>query len=183
MRPSERLESEVDMRNVDSMERRGFLKQSLSAVALGVAGRCTRGERSTGPAEAADPAHLHRDAIVIDTYGKLYLEDFHKGQVDAIVHEIGTPSVLLVLPLSANYLYAALLGTVVAECKRSRFAVSESWRTSFGRRNVGSPHDGLPWSRPWREQHCSRVGTECPRPPDLFGSRLPSPCSGPKKGP
>ena len=68
------------------MERCGFLKQSLSAVAFGLAGGCTQGERSTGSPGAADPARLHEDAIVIDTYGKLYLEDFQKGQVDAIVH-------------------------------------------------------------------------------------------------
>ena len=71
------------------MERRGFLKQSLSAVALGVACGSARGEPSTGSAGAIDPDRLHRDAIVIDTYGKVYLEDFQKGQVDAIVHGIG----------------------------------------------------------------------------------------------
>lgn len=75
------------------MQRRGFLKQSLSAVALGAAAGCTQGERSAGSAGAADPAHLHRDAIVIDTYGKLYLEDFQKGQVDAIVHGIGVEEI------------------------------------------------------------------------------------------
>ena len=75
------------------MERRGFLKQSLSAVALGVAGRSTRGERSSGSAGVVDPAQLHRDAIVIDTYGKLYLEDFQKGHVDAIVHGIGVEEI------------------------------------------------------------------------------------------
>ena len=78
--------------SIGSMERRCFLKQSLSAVALGVAASSTRGEPSTGSAESADSAQLHRDAIVIDTYGKLYLEDFQKGQVDAIVYGIGTPS-------------------------------------------------------------------------------------------
>ena len=93
MRISEKLGSEVDMRNVGSMERRGFLKQSLSAVALGVAGRSTRGERSSGSAGVVDPAQLHRDAIVIDTYGKLYLEDFQKGHVDAIVHGIGVEEI------------------------------------------------------------------------------------------
>ncbi len=87
------LGSEVDMRNVGSMERRGFLKQSLSAVALGVAGRSTRGESSGGSAGALDAAQLHRDAIVIDTYGKLYLEDFQKGHVDAIVHGIGVEEI------------------------------------------------------------------------------------------
>ncbi len=71
------------------MERRGFLKQSLSAVALGVASRSSRGEYAAGSARSVDPDHLHRDAIVFDTYGKLYLEDFHKGQVDAIVDGIG----------------------------------------------------------------------------------------------
>ena len=75
------------------MERRGFLKQSLSAVALGVAGRSTRGESSGGSAGALDAAQLHRDAIVIDTYGKLYLEDFQKGHVDAIVHGIGVEEI------------------------------------------------------------------------------------------
>ena len=75
------------------MERRGFLKQSLSAVALGVAGRSTRGERSSGSAGVVDPAQLHRDAIVIDTYGRLYLEDFQKGHVDAIVHGIGVEEI------------------------------------------------------------------------------------------
>ncbi len=75
------------------MERRGFLKQSLSAVALGVAGSCTQGEPTAGSVGAADPAHLHRDAIVIDTYGSLYLEDFQKGQVDAIVHGIGVEEI------------------------------------------------------------------------------------------
>jgi len=75
------------------MERRGFLKQSLSAVALGAAAGCASGERSTGSVGAADPAHLHQDAIVIDTYGKLYLEDFQKGQVDAIVHGIGVEEI------------------------------------------------------------------------------------------
>lgn len=75
------------------MERRGFLKQSLSAVALGAAAGCTQGERSTGAAGDADPTHLHQDAIVIDTYGKLYLEDFQKGQVDAIVHGIGVEEI------------------------------------------------------------------------------------------
>ena len=61
------------------MERRSFLQQSLSAVALAVAGRSTRGEPSTGSTGPIDPAHLHRDSIVIDTYGKLYLEDFQEG--------------------------------------------------------------------------------------------------------
>ena len=75
------------------MERRGFLKQSLSAVALGLAGGCTQGERSVGSAGAVDQAQLHRDAIVIDTYGKLYLEDFQKGHVDAIVHGIGVEEI------------------------------------------------------------------------------------------
>ena len=75
------------------MKRRGFLKQSLSAVALGVTGRSTRVEPSTGSAGLIDPAQLHRDAIVIDTYGKLYLEDFQKGQVDAIVHGIGVEEI------------------------------------------------------------------------------------------
>ena len=32
---------------------------------------------------------VHREAIVIDTYGSLYLEDFRRGQVDVIVHGIG----------------------------------------------------------------------------------------------
>ena len=77
------------------MERRGFLKQSLSAVALGVAGRSTRGERSAGSAGAVDPGRLHRDAFVIDTYGKLYLEDFQKGHVDAIVHGIGVEEIFV----------------------------------------------------------------------------------------
>ncbi len=40
-----------------------------------------------------DSAQLHRDSIVIDTYGKLYLEDFQKGQVDAIVHGIGVEEI------------------------------------------------------------------------------------------
>ena len=75
------------------MERRGFLKQSLSAVALGVAGGSARGEPSTGPSGALDPDRLHQDAIVIDTYGKLYLEDFQKGRVDAIVHGIGVEEI------------------------------------------------------------------------------------------
>ena len=75
------------------MERRGFLRQSLSAVALGVASSSTRGEPSTGSARSVDPAHLHQDAIVIDTYGKLYLEDFQRGQVDAIVHGIGVEEI------------------------------------------------------------------------------------------
>ena len=75
------------------MEGRAFLKQSLSAVALGAAAGCTQGERATGSAVTADPAHLHRDAIVIDTYGKLYLEDFQNGQVDAIVHGIGVEEI------------------------------------------------------------------------------------------
>ncbi len=93
MRISEKPGSEAAMRNSGSMERRGFLKQSLSAVALGMAGGCTQGERSVGSAGAVDPARLHRDAIVIDTYGKLYLEDFQKGQVDAIVHGIGVEEI------------------------------------------------------------------------------------------
>ena len=75
------------------MKRRGFLKQSLSVVALGTAGRSTRGEPSTGSAGPVDPAQLHQDAIVIDTYGKLYLKDFQKGQVDAIVHGIGVEEI------------------------------------------------------------------------------------------
>ncbi len=93
MRISEKSGSEVDMGNVGSMERRGFLKQSLSAVALSVAGGCTPGERSGGSAGAVDPDRLHRDAIVIDTYGSLYLEDFQKGHVDAIVHGIGVEEI------------------------------------------------------------------------------------------
>ena len=93
MRISENRGSEVDMRNGGSMERRGFLKQSLSAVALGVAGRSTRGERSAESAGAVGPGRLHRDAIVIDTYGKLHLEDFQKGHVDAIVHGIGVEEI------------------------------------------------------------------------------------------
>jgi len=71
------------------MERRGFLKQSFSALALGVAGRSTRGERSAGSSGALDPARLHREAIVIDTYGSLYVEDFQRGHVDVTVHGIG----------------------------------------------------------------------------------------------
>ena len=75
------------------MERRGFLKQSLSAVVLGLAGRCTQEKHSIGSDGATDPYHLHRDAIVIDTYGSLYLEDFQKGQVDAIVHGMGVEEI------------------------------------------------------------------------------------------
>ncbi len=75
------------------MKRRGFLKQSLSAVALGMAGGCTQGERSVGSPGPPEPAQLHWDAIVIDTYGKLYLEDFQTGQVDAIVHGIGVEEI------------------------------------------------------------------------------------------
>ena len=93
MRSSEKLGSEVNMGNVNSMQRRGFLKQSLLAVALGMAGGCTQDEHLAGSAGAIDPAHLHRDAIVIDTYGKLSLEDFQKGQVDAIVHGIGVEEI------------------------------------------------------------------------------------------
>ena len=75
------------------MERRGFLKTSLSAVAVGVAARSTRGEPSSGTAGPIDSVQLHREAIVIDTYGKLYLEDFQKGQVDAIVYGIGVEEI------------------------------------------------------------------------------------------
>ena len=76
-----------------SMKRRGFLKQSLSALTVGVAGGSTQGGRSAGSSGAADPAKLHQDAIVIDTYGKLYLEDFQEGHVDVIVHGIGVEEI------------------------------------------------------------------------------------------
>ena len=81
LRPSEKVESEVEKRRVSSMQRRGFLKQSLSAVALGVAGSSTRGGPSAGSSGSVDPAQLHRDAIVIDTYGKLYPQIIHHANI------------------------------------------------------------------------------------------------------
>ena len=93
MRPSDKPGPEIEMRIIGSMERRGFLKQSLSAVALGAAAGCTQGEPPDGLAGPADPAQLHQKAIVIDTYGKLYLEEFQKGHVDAIVHGIGVEEI------------------------------------------------------------------------------------------
>ena len=130
------------------MERRSFFKQSLSAVAVGVAARSTRGELSPGSSGSVESSLLHRDSIVIDTYGKLYLEDFQKGQVDAIVHGIGVEEIFRSDAGKESSILPRWARIFAITCLKARTWSSGSFSAStrsFSKACGGTP---IPWNSP-----------------------------------